>query len=268
MNNNEESKDARKRKMKGVAVESAEPAHQTNPFNLPGQNFATQDPFPNAPHFISGSNLHAPSILNAAAPFKSFTSMLAFALEDSGTSSSSDSKHQSKELDLIIKSHGEILRGQIEAVMEKNQHSIHYAVEEKTAKKLKEVESDIRKKLRENAELEKKAEHYKTEAQRLHRRVMHLEQVAMSLREGLENATSARRYEENVQEDAESSFVDTERPRLVRLGCMVCEKEIATVMIWPCRHICLCSGCDAVTKSCPFCRSIKTTSVKVNLPLE
>lgn len=258
-NGEAKNKDSRKRKMKGVAVESTEPV------NLQGQNFAPRVPFPT---FTHGSNSHAQQVINAAAPFKSFTSMLAFAVEDGGTSSPADSKHHSKELDLMIKTHGETLRRQIEAIMQKNQHSIHYAVEERAAKKRKEVESNIRTKLRENAELEKKAEHYKTEAQRLQRRVRYLEQKAMSLKEGLENATSAHQQGENVQEDAESSFVDTERAGLVRLDCMACEKEIATVMIWPCRHICLCSGCDAVTKSCPFCRSIKTTSVKVNLPLE
>ncbi|XP_073281641.1 E3 ubiquitin-protein ligase BOI-like [Primulina huaijiensis] len=194
--------------------------------------------------------------------------MLAFAVEDGGTSNPADSKHYSKELDLVIQSHGETLRRQIEGIMEKNQHSIHYAVEERVDKKLKEMESDIRRKRGENAELEKKAQHYKAEAQRLHRRVMHLEQMAMSLKEGLENATLAHRHGEHVQEDGESSYVDTEQAGLVWLDCMVCEKEIATVVIWPCRHICLCLGCDAVTKSCPFCRSVKTTSVKVNLPLE
>lgn len=151
--------------------------------------------------------------------------------------------------------------------MEKNQHSIHYAVEERAAKKLKEMESNIRTKRRENAELEKKAQHYKAEAQRLNRRVLHLEQMAMSLKEGLENAISEQQHGENVQEDGESSFVGTEQAGLVRLDCMVCEKEIATVMIWPCRHLCLCSSCDAVTKLCPFCRLVKATSVKVNLPL-
>ncbi|XP_073017509.1 E3 ubiquitin-protein ligase BOI-like [Primulina eburnea] len=255
-------KDPRKRKMKGVALESTELV------NLQGRKFANWVPFPNAPPFTHGSNSHSQQVLNAAAPFKSFTSMLAFAVEDGGTSSPADSKHHSKELDLIIKSHGETLKRQIEAIMEKNQHSIHYAVEERAAKKLKEMESNIRTKLRENAELERKAEHYKTESQRLQRRVMYLEQKALSLKEGLENAMSAPRQGENVQEDAESSFVDTERAGLVRLDCIVCEKEIATVMIWPCRHICLCSGCDAVTKLCPFCQSIKTTSVKVNLPIE
>ncbi|KZV28578.1 hypothetical protein F511_38690 [Dorcoceras hygrometricum] len=258
-----EVKDPHKRKMKGIAVESEEPAPpQRNLFNLQGQHFATQSPFLNALPFTHSSNA---DVLNAAAPFKSFTSMLAFAVKDGGTSSPPpDSNHQNKELDLIIKSQGEILRQQIEATM----HSIDYEVEERTAKKLKEIESNIRKKLRENAELEKKVEHYKTETQRLHSRVLYLEQMARSLKDGLETAKSARRHAENMQEDAESSFVETDQAGLVRLDCMVCEKEIATVMIWPCRHICLCSGCDAVTKLCPSCGSIKTTSIKVILPLE
>lgn len=141
------------------------------------------------------------------------------------------------------------------------------AVEEAVAMKVKEKEMEIDKKLSETVELENSVEHFKAEARRLRERVEHLEPAVRSLR--LELREARRRYVEEavVVEDAESSFVDPDRVALVRLECKACRQRRATVMVWPCRHVCVCAVCEAVTTVCPVCWSVKSTSIVIRLPL-
>lgn len=140
--------------------------------------------------------------------------------------------------------------------------------EEQATKRLK---LQLEEKSERNAELEKLVELYKGEAERLLGRVRYLERTAQSLREGLQQANAARHYAETmtmVEEEGESSFEDPDRVGPVRMECKVCERQLATVMVWPCRHVCVCTRCDVATKCCPVCRLVKTTSVEVCLPLD
>lgn len=161
----------------------------------------------------------------------------------------------------------ENLRQALKGVLGKHHRTLHQAAEEKAAKKLKERELELQGKLAQNAELQRMVEHYKAEAERLLIRVRHLERAKMSLRERLQEANAARRYAETAQEEAESSFEDPDRVEPVRLDCKVCRRQLATVMMWPCRHVCVCTQCEAATKYCPVCHLFKTTSVEVYLPL-
>lgn len=151
--------------------------------------------------------------------------------------------------------------------MEKHYQDIDRVVEERAAKKLKEMNLQLRRKSSQNEELERLVELYKGEAERLQIRIRFLERAAMSLQSGLQDANAARRYAEADHDDAESSFEDPDRVDPVRLDCKVCLKKVATVMMWPCRHVCVCTRCEAATKYCPVCRGIKTTSVEICLPL-
>ncbi|KAL0304009.1 UNVERIFIED_CONTAM: BOI-related E3 ubiquitin-protein ligase 1 [Sesamum radiatum] len=162
----------------------------------------------------------------------------------------------------------ESLRQALAGVLGKHHRTLHRVAEEKVAKKLKAKELELHGKLSENAELERMVEHYKGEAERLLIRVRCLERTTMALQAGLQEANAARRYAETEQEDAESSFEDPDRVGPVRLDCKACERQLATVMMWPCRHVCVCTRCDSLTKVCPVCRSLKTTSVEVCLPLD
>ncbi|KAL2227304.1 UNVERIFIED_CONTAM: BOI-related E3 ubiquitin-protein ligase 1 [Sesamum indicum] len=259
-------KDSRKRKMKEVEAETIEhtPAaaasNQINLFNLHGPHFAS----------LNGRHSQVQQILNNAAPFKpfSFTSLLTAADEDDLDSLSMEIKNQTEQVDQILLFHNENLRQSLAGVLGKHRRTLHRVAEEKAAKKLKAKELELHGKLSENAELERMVEHYKGEAERLLIRVRCLERTTMSLQAGLQEANAARRYAETEQEDAESSYEDPDRVGPVRLDCKACERQLATVMMWPCRHICVCTRCDSVTKVCPVCCSLKTTSVEVCLPLD
>lgn len=47
--------------------------------------------------------------------------------------------------------------------------------------------------------------------------------------------------------------------------CRKCGKEEASVLLLPCRHLCLCAVCGSSLHTCPLCNSPKSGSVHVNL---
>ncbi|KAH6830868.1 hypothetical protein C2S53_005792 [Perilla frutescens var. hirtella] len=230
---------------------------------------------PNGHHHLASSSVPADrrrskvrKILNnaAATPSKPFSYMaLLTADEDEDEEEddfdyypiSKDVKNQSDQIDQMITYHNENLRQSVVGMLEKHNHSLQCAAEERAAKRMKERDLKLQEHIERNEELERLVEHYKGESNRLLTRVRYLEHEA-----------AARRYADTVEEEGESSFEDPDRVGPVRLDCKVCERQLATVMVWPCRHVCVCMRCDATTKYCPVCRSVKTTSVEVCLPLD
>ncbi|KAH0459268.1 hypothetical protein IEQ34_012082 [Dendrobium chrysotoxum] len=51
---------------------------------------------------------------------------------------------------------------------------------------------------------------------------------------------------------------------LVR-ACRSCRERETTVLILPCRHLCLCAACAPIIKFCPVCNCPNTGTVNVNL---
>ncbi|XP_031503480.1 probable BOI-related E3 ubiquitin-protein ligase 3 [Nymphaea colorata] len=47
------------------------------------------------------------------------------------------------------------------------------------------------------------------------------------------------------------------------MGCKVCGTREVSVLVLPCRHLCLCSECDGRSEKCPLCFSPKTATVQV-----
>ncbi|KAL2550016.1 SBP (S-ribonuclease binding protein) family protein [Forsythia ovata] len=203
-------------------------------------------------------------MLNMVAPFKSFTAMLT---EVDNSMLTTNVQHQSDQIDQIINTHYENLRRLLAGMWGKHYYTLQCAAEERVAKKLKQQEMELMEMAHQNKELEEMLSHFKAEAHTLSGRLKSSEQLATSLRAALCTALSARPYPERPEADAESSFVDPERDFSVKLECKVCERRLATVMLWPCCHVCVCTHCEAATKSCPVCRTLATTSVHVHLPL-
>lgn len=47
--------------------------------------------------------------------------------------------------------------------------------------------------------------------------------------------------------------------------CRNCGKEESSVLLLPCRHLCLCTVCGSSLHTCPICKSTKNASVHVNM---
>ncbi|CAH9113032.1 unnamed protein product [Cuscuta europaea] len=68
-----------------------------------------------------------------------------------------------------------------------------------------------------------------------------------------------------LEEDAQSSSVDPEQsdPAVI-ITCRVCGRRTATVLLWPCRHLCLCKRCKAFTNRCPVCETVFEVDVEID----
>ncbi|KAG9150444.1 hypothetical protein Leryth_010828 [Lithospermum erythrorhizon] len=65
-------------------------------------------------------------------------------------------------------------------------------------------------------------------------------------------------------EDEESAYIDPDRVvELGGTGCKTCGRRVASMVLLPCRHLCLCRECDSVTRCCPVCYCFRNYSVEV-----
>ncbi|CAH9113024.1 unnamed protein product [Cuscuta europaea] len=125
-----------------------------------------------------------------------------------------------------------------------------------------------------NAELENTLASYRAHAAKLDEKLRTLQRTNASLREALHQATLHGGGNERpptepphgvlLEEDAQSSSVDPEHSDPVRIKCRLCGRRTATVLLWPCRHLCLCKRCEAFAKRCPVCATEFLCNLDIN----
>ncbi|KAF2308709.1 hypothetical protein GH714_013669 [Hevea brasiliensis] len=149
---------------------------------------------------------------------------------------------------------------------------------------IEEKEAEVEKATRRNAELEARAAQLSVEAQVWQAKARAQEATAASLQAQLQQAIMSggmvtqdnRRGDEGgigcsggvdgQAEDAESAYVDPERVTVTAgPSCKRCRKRAATVVVLPCRHLCLCTECDQTAQACPLCLQVRNSSVEVFL---
>uniref|UniRef100_A0A7C8ZIS9 RING-type domain-containing protein n=2 Tax=Opuntia streptacantha TaxID=393608 RepID=A0A7C8ZIS9_OPUST len=146
---------------------------------------------------------------------------------------------------------------------------------------MREKEEEMDKAARQNAELEAKAAQLSLEAQVWRAKAQAQEAHAATLQAQLQQAISNSISTSGAQqqdregaglgcagevEDSESAYVDPDSERRVNSpSCKVCQKRAVSVVLLPCRHLCVCGECDDVVQACPVCLSPRTASVEVYL---
>lgn len=144
------------------------------------------------------------------------------------------------------------------------------AFEQEVPQQFRLKELEIERVVHKNLDLEEKVSQLKVQVLVSQAKLRTLEETTTSLRAALDRKT-VRHWERSIgnrqaqAEDVESSFVDPQRVKPVVLECKTCQTRAATVMIWPCRHMCVCTRCEPTVKACPICYSLKTTSIEVYL---
>ncbi|KAK6251010.1 hypothetical protein QQP08_010809 [Theobroma cacao] len=192
-------------------------------------------------------------------------------------------KRQREELDQFLQVQGEELRRMLAEKRNRHYRALLGAAEESVARRLREKEAEVEKATRRNSELEARATQLSVEAQVWQAKARAQEATAASLQAQLQQAIMSggaaaapdiRRGEEGLKcgggvegqaEDAESAYVDPERVAASGPVCKACRTRVASVVLLPCRHLCLCTECDRVAQACPLCLTVRNSSVEVFL---
>lgn len=171
---------------------------------------------------------------------------------------------------VFISKQEEQLRRTIAEKRQRHYRALLEAVEESVARKLRVREAEVEKATRRNAELEARAAQLSVEAQVWQAKARAQEATAVSLQAQLQQAMSGGGDGgtdgiEGQADDAESAHIDPDRVEISGPSCKACKKRLASVVLLPCRHLCLCTDCDQVAQTCPLCLSLRNSSVEVYL---
>ncbi|XP_074559508.1 BOI-related E3 ubiquitin-protein ligase 1-like [Curcuma longa] len=181
-------------------------------------------------------------------------------------------KREKDEIEQLIYAQGKQIRRTLARKQRRNFRSLIGAANDSIAGRLKEKEAAVKQAAARSAELEDRIARLRTESMAWQAMTMASQEKAASLYAQLQQATSttpvARREGSLLPAaDAESAFVDPDRIKPGR-ACRVCGWREASVVLLPCRHLCLCEACDGVrhpAESCPVCRCVGTGSIQTFL---
>ncbi|XP_056174582.1 E3 ubiquitin-protein ligase BOI [Syzygium oleosum] len=195
-------------------------------------------------------------------------------------------KQQRDEIDQFLHAQGEQLRRTLAEKRQRHYRALLGIAEESLARKLREKDAEMEKATRRYAELEARAAQLSVEAQVWQAKARAQESAAASLqaqlqqlimsgqdRRGAGAAAAAAddgggpgsAAEGQAAEDAESAYVDPDRVVASGPSCKGCGSRAASVVLLPCRHLCVCAECDAVVQACPVCFAGRNSSVEVYL---
>ncbi|CAN4099726.1 unnamed protein product [Withania somnifera] len=185
-------------------------------------------------------------------------------------------KQHHDEIEQFLHVQREQLRRTLEEKRRTHYRALLGTAEESMARQLKEKEAEVGKAVRRNAELEARVAQLSAEAQAWQARTRAEELTAATLQAQLQQAImkgggcNAHLPEGDVAageaEDAESAYIDPDRVvESIRPSCKACRKRVASVVLLPCRHLCVCTDCDVVVQACPLCLSVRSSSVEVFL---
>ncbi|PIN11000.1 putative E3 ubiquitin ligase [Handroanthus impetiginosus] len=214
-------------------------------------------------------------------------------------------QQQQLEIDRFIAQHTEKVRMEIEERRKRYSRRIAAAVEENIMKKLKAKEEEIEKIGKLNWALEERVKSLCVENQIWRDLAQTNEATANALRCNLEQVLAQVQDEQQQRHRADaadlvddavsccgSNFEEIDRRTLAESAsadvrdrdytnnndgcaapshgnrnriCRSCGKEESSVLLLPCRHLCLCTICGSTLHTCPVCNSTKTASVHVNL---
>ena len=144
------------------------------------------------------------------------------------------------------------------------------AAEEVLSRKVREKQAEIDRAAQLTAHLEERLDRVRSEATAWQTKALADQATAAALHAQLQQATAAAQRtgecKSGPAEAAESGFIDPSRVEPDR-SCRACRLRPACVVVFPCRHLCLCEGCEVASSSdgdaCPVCCCVRSGSLKV-----
>ncbi|GJU09190.1 probable BOI-related E3 ubiquitin-protein ligase 3 [Tanacetum coccineum] len=177
-------------------------------------------------------------------------------------------QQQHFEIGQFIKHHSENVRLEIEAKRRKNSRTLIAALEEGLQHQLRAKEDEIAKMMKLNHALEEKVKSMCIENQIWRELAQTNEATANALRNKFRHVLDySLENNEDAESCCESSKTTIPNPVLTagKMLCKKCRKEESNVLVLPCRHLCLCSGCAPSVDFCPICKSTKTITLNIHL---
>ncbi|XP_018680777.2 probable BOI-related E3 ubiquitin-protein ligase 3 isoform X1 [Musa acuminata AAA Group] len=183
-------------------------------------------------------------------------------------------QQQMWDFDRLVLQHAESVRAELAVRRHGFARWVVAALEEGVLERLKAKEEEIARVGERNWALEERIRRLRVENQVWRDLAQRSEAAANVLRAKLEHALAAaqvRTEEEATAENAEFCRSGTNEEGEAAVGrgwgtaCRSCREREPSVLLLPCRHLCLCAACGPVVDACPVCSCTKNGSVQVNM---
>ncbi|CAL9157532.1 unnamed protein product [Musa hybrid cultivar] len=194
-----------------------------------------------------------------------------------GDDISSHLQQQMLDIDHLVLQHAAKVRAEMAERRKRLMRQILAAMEEGVSKRLKAKEDEIASIGKLNWALEERIKSLCMENQIWRDLALSKEATANVLRTNLEQVLAAQvRVEEGAAtaSDAESCCCGDNgedgaeegiKAGGWRSACRTCREHEPSVLLLPCRHLCLCAECGPAVDACPVCNCTKNGSVNVNM---
>ncbi|CAH2046374.1 unnamed protein product [Thlaspi arvense] len=188
-------------------------------------------------------------------------------------------QQQQSEIDRFVAHQTEMLRLELEARQRTQTRMLASAVQSAIIKKLKAKDDEIVRMGKLNWVLQERVKNLYVENQIWRDLAQTNEATANTLRSNLEQVlaqvddfpATGDGFRPPVEDDAESCCGSSDGANgddvtAVTGGCRRCGERTASVLVLPCRHLCLCTVCgSALLQACPVCDTVMNASVHVNM---
>nr|DAD34551.1 TPA_asm: hypothetical protein HUJ06_005191 [Nelumbo nucifera] len=199
-----------------------------------------------------------------------------------GDSLRTEIDRQKEEFDHYIRVQEEHIAKGVREMKQRHMASFLNAIEKGVGRKLREKELEIENMNRKNRELLERIKQVAVEAQSWHYRAKYNESVVNVLKNNLKQAIAQGADQgkegcgDSEVDDAASSYIDqnnrmsfpggsgtSHQALKEQMTCKACKSKEVSILLLPCRHLCLCMDCEGFIDVCPVCQSMKTASVQV-----
>ncbi|KAK6117932.1 hypothetical protein DH2020_048337 [Rehmannia glutinosa] len=188
---------------------------------------------------------------------------------------------QNKDLNHFIRTQEENMVKGMRDIRQRHMASFLTALEKGVVRKMHEKDLELENITRKNKELAESMKQVTTEAQNWCYMAKYNESIVNVLKTNLQQAMqgSNGRKEGTGESDVDdaASCIDPNNYLSVAGGsgrsnsvkkdivCKSCKAKEASILLMPCRHLCLCKECEGFASVCPVCQMITTASFEVYL---